>query len=76
MSVFGVLAVVLGCAFVVIGMQAGRSRPITGCSRVGYWLRSRWMALLVVLGVLVVGISLFDLPYASGGAERDGRSFG
>ena len=36
--------------------------------RVGYWLRKRWLALLLVVGVLVVGISLFDLPYASGGA--------
>ena len=35
--------------------------------RVGHWLRKRWLAFLLVLGVLVVGISLFDLPYATGG---------
>ena len=34
--------------------------------RVGYWLRERWLASLVVIGVVVVGISLLDLPFASG----------
>jgi cytochrome c oxidase subunit 2 len=37
--------------------------------QVGYWLRKRWLALLVVIGVLVVGISLLDLPFASGSAS-------
>jgi cytochrome c oxidase subunit 2 len=66
--VFGVLAVLLGVAFLVIGLQAGSDVSVVRVQRVGYWLRRRWMALLVALGVLVVGISLFDLPYASGGA--------
>jgi cytochrome c oxidase subunit 2 len=69
-AVFGVLAVLLGTAFVVIGVQAGSEVSVARVHRVGYWLRKRWMALLVALGVLVVGISLFDLPYASGGAGR------
>ena len=34
-------------------------------------LRKRWLALLLVIGVLVVGISLLDLPFAKGrGAGR------
>ena len=70
--VFAVLALLLACAFVVIGVQAGSGASEERVHRVGYWLRKRWLALLLVIGVLVVGISLFDLPFASGGA--DGRT--
>jgi cytochrome c oxidase subunit 2 len=66
--VFAVLALLLATAFVVIGVQAGSEVGFQRVHDVGYWLRKRWLALLVVIGVLVVGISLFDLPYASGGS--------
>jgi cytochrome c oxidase subunit II len=66
--VFALLAFVLAAVFVVIAAQAGSELAFERVHQVGYWLRKRWLALLVVLGVLVVGISLFDLPYASGGA--------
>ena len=67
-AVFAVLAFLLALAFVVIGAQAGSDVAFERVYRVGYWLRKRWLALLLVIGVLVVGISLFDLPYASGGS--------
>lgn len=66
-AVFAVLAIVLAGVFVVIAMQAGTEASEERVHQVGYWLRKRWLALLLVIGVLVVGISLFDLPYASGG---------
>lgn len=66
-AVFAALAVLLAIAFVVIGVQAGSEVGAQRVHDVGYWLRKRWLALLLVIGVLVVGISLFDLPYASGG---------
>jgi cytochrome c oxidase subunit 2 len=66
--VFAVLAVLLVTAFVVIGLQAGTEVGFQRVHDVGYWLRKRWLALLAAIGVLVVGLSLFDLPYASGGA--------
>ena len=65
-AVFAVLAFLLACAFLVIGVQAGSEVSVERVHRVGYWLRKRWLALLLVIGVLVVGISLFDLPFASG----------
>jgi cytochrome c oxidase subunit 2 len=65
-AVFAVLAFLLACAFLVIGVQAGSAVSVERVHRVGYWLRKRWLALLLVIGVLVVGISLFDLPFASG----------
>lgn len=65
--VFAVLAVLLAVTFLVIGLQAGSEVSFERVHRVGYWLRKRWLALLLVLGVVVVGVSLFDLPYASGG---------
>jgi cytochrome c oxidase subunit 2 len=70
--VFAVIAVLLATAFVVVGMQAGSDVSVERVHSTGYWLRKRWLALLVVIGVLVIGVSLFDLPYASGGA--DGRT--
>ena len=66
--VFAVLALLARGAFVVIGVQAGSECREERVHQVGYWLRKRWLALLLVIGVLVVGISLFDLPYASGSA--------
>ena len=69
--VFAVLALLLGSAFAVIAVQAGSEASEERVHRVGYWLRKRWLVLLTVLGVVVVGISLFDLPYATGsGAGR------
>lgn len=66
--VFAVLALLLASAFVVIAVQAGSEASEERVHRVGYWLRKRWLVLLVVLGVVVIGISLFDLPYATGSA--------
>lgn len=70
--VFAALALLLAGAFLVIATQAGSDVSVQRVHQVGYWLRKRWLALLVVIGVLVVGISLLDLPFASGGAS--GRS--
>jgi cytochrome c oxidase subunit 2 len=66
--VFAVLALLLAGAFLVIGVQAGSDVSAERVHRVGYWLRKRWLALLVVIGVLALGVSFFDLPYASGGS--------
>lgn len=66
-AVFAVLALLLAGAFLVIGLQASSDVSYERVHRIGYWLRKRWLALLLVIGVVVVGISLFDLPYASGG---------
>src|SRR5579884_53764 len=64
--VFGVLALVLASAFVVIGIQAGSEIGFQRVHDVGYWIRKRWLALLLVVGVVVVGSTLLDLPYSSG----------
>jgi cytochrome c oxidase subunit 2 len=67
-AVFAALTLLLAAAFAVIGLQAGKDVSVERVHRVGYWLRKRWLAFLAVLGVLMVGISLFDLPYPSGAA--------
>ena len=67
--VFAVLSGLLAAVFAVIAVQAGSEVAAQRVHDVGYWLRKRWLALLLVVGVGVVGISLFDLPYASGGAS-------
>ena len=65
--VFAVLAALLGAVFIVIATQAGTEVREQRVHKVGYWLRKRWLALLVI-GVVVVGISLLDLPFAGGDA--------
>jgi cytochrome c oxidase subunit II len=71
-AVFAALALLLAGAFVAIGLQAGSDVSVERVHRVGYWLRRGWLALLLAIGVFVVGISLFYLPYATGGL--DGRT--
>jgi len=68
--VFALLTLLLAGAFLVIGAQAGSEVSAQRVHEVGYWLRKRWLALLLVIGVLVVGVTFFDLPYASGGSGR------
>jgi cytochrome c oxidase subunit 2 len=63
---FAILALLLAAVFATIAVQAGSDVGEQHVHDVGYWLRKRWLALLLVLGVLVIGISLFDLPFATG----------
>ena len=51
--VFAVLATLLAAAFVVIGLQAGTETGFERVHDVAYWLRKRWLALLVLVGVVV-----------------------
>lgn len=67
-ALFAASAVLLAAAFVLIGVEAGSETSVERVQRVGYWLRKRWLAALLALGVVVVGVSLFDLPYGGGGA--------
>lgn len=63
---FAVLAAFFAIAFVVIARQAGTDVSVERVHRVGYWLRTRWLALLIAIGVVVVGLSFLDMPYATG----------
>jgi cytochrome c oxidase subunit 2 len=70
-AAYAVLVALFAVAFIVIAWQAGTEVGFDRVHAVGYWLRNRWLAVLVVSGVLVLGISFFDLPYATGsGAGR------
>ncbi len=63
---FVVLAVALAALFTAVGLSSRSDVAYARVQATGYWLRRRWLALLVVVGVLVVGLSFFDLPYATG----------
>jgi cytochrome c oxidase subunit 2 len=65
---FAVIAFVLGVAFLVIGLRGRSDVPVARVQRTGYWLRKPWLAFLAGLGVVVIGTSLFLLPYPSGAA--------
>ncbi len=64
--VFLVLALVLVAFFAVVAGKTVEDVPFERVQRTGYRLRKRWLAFLAALLVVVVGISLFALPYASG----------
>ena len=64
--VFAVLATIFAGAFVVIARQAGTEVGEQRVHDVGYWIRQRWLALLAASGVVVLGLSFFELPYAHG----------
>lgn len=68
--VFFVLAVLIVAIFVTVARQTVSDVPFERVQATGYWIRKRWLGFLCALLVLVVGISLFDLPYARGGAPR------
>ena len=61
---FVVLALLLVALFVTVARQTVSDVPFERVQGVGYWLRKRWLAFLCALLVLVVGLSLFELPYA------------
>jgi cytochrome c oxidase subunit II len=63
---FAALALLLALVFAVIAVEAGSDVGAQRVHDLGYWLRKRWLALLLVIGVLVVGVSFFDLPFANG----------
>ena len=64
--VFVVIAALFAAVFFVVALSSRDDVGYERIQRTGYWLRRRWLALLVVFGVLVLGITFFDLPYASG----------
>lgn len=63
---FAVLAVLLAAVFTAIGISSRSDIAYARVQGAGYWLRRRWLALLLVVGVVVIGLSFFDLPYATG----------
>ena len=65
-AVFAALAVVFAAVFVLVAVKSRSDIPYERVQSVGYWLRKRWLALLTVVIVCVLGMSFFDLPYSSG----------
>jgi cytochrome c oxidase subunit 2 len=63
---FAVIAVLIAVAFTAVGLSSRSDVAFARVQGAGYWLRRRWLALLVVVGVVVIGLSFFDLPYATG----------
>jgi cytochrome c oxidase subunit II len=61
--VFGVLALALAGTFAVVARQTRRDVPFEVVREHGYRIRRFWLALLVVLGLVVIGVSTFYLPY-------------
>jgi len=63
-AAFAALAVTFAAVFVLVAVKSRADIPYERVQGVGYWLRKRWLALLVVVIVCGVGLSLFDLPYS------------
>jgi cytochrome c oxidase subunit II len=70
LGVFALLAVVFAVVFTVAAVQSRVDVPLEQVQRSGYWLRKRWLGLLVAVLVCLLGFTFFDLPYAGGSAGR------
>jgi cytochrome c oxidase subunit 2 len=69
--VFAVLAGLLLTIFVVVARSAREDVPYEQVQRVGYRVRRYWLTALLAVGVAVIALTFFYLPYASGsGANR------
>lgn len=64
--VFLTLVLLIFAVLATAARQTVRDVPFERVQAVGYWLRKRWLAFLCALLVLVVGLSVFELPYARG----------
>jgi cytochrome c oxidase subunit 2 len=67
---FAVLAAGFACVFVVVAVSSRADLPYERVQRVGYALRRGWLGLLLVAGVVVLALTFFDLPYASGSGSK------
>jgi len=68
-AVFAVLAVAFASVFVVVAVKSRDDIPYERVQGPGYWLRKRWLALLTVVIVCVLGVTFFELPYPSSAAS-------
>jgi cytochrome c oxidase subunit 2 len=63
---FAVLATLLATIFVVVARSARKDLAYEEVQRVGYRLRRYWLTALLGVGVGVIPVTFFYLPYASG----------
>ena len=63
-AVFAALALTFAVVFALVAVRSRSDIPYERVQGSGYWLRKRWLALLTVVLVCVVGLSFFELPYA------------
>lgn len=66
---FAVIVVALVALFVVVGLNSRRDVPFPVVQKTAYWIRRRWLAILIVLMVAFVGGTMLALPYSRGAAN-------
>ena len=66
---FAALVVGIVLVFAVVARSARNDIPMERVTAVGYRLRRYWLSLLVVVGVAVIVLTFFYLPYASGSGK-------
>ncbi len=67
---FATLASVIALIFVVAAAMSQESAPYTQIQRGGYWLRKRWLAVLVALVPPVVGLGILASPGTGGTGQH------
>lgn len=69
--VFFAIALLLAALFLVAALKSRKEVPIESVQRAGYKLRRWWLSLLLVLLVVIVGATMFMLPFPSGAKSED-----
>lgn len=67
---FAVLSLVIALVFVVAAAMSEESVAYVQVQRVGYWLRKRWLAVLVALVPPVLGLGILAAPGTGGTGDR------
>ncbi|MBK5230131.1 MAG: hypothetical protein JJE27_03055 [Thermoleophilia bacterium] len=62
--VFIVIAVSLFALFTLIALSSRQDVEFPRVQKIGYWIRARWLVLLIAIAAVQVGISLFHMPYS------------
>jgi cytochrome c oxidase subunit 2 len=65
---FAVLVAAIVAIFTLVARSARNDIPYESVQRTGYRVRRYWLSVLVGVGVTVIALTFFYLPYASGSA--------
>lgn len=63
--VFSLIVVIIAAIFVAVALSSRGEVEYERVSKVGYWIRKRWLILLISVAVIQVGISTAFLPYST-----------
>jgi cytochrome c oxidase subunit 2 len=63
--VFALIVVIIAAIFVTVALNSRGDTDYEKVTKVGYWIRKRWLILLIAVAVIQVSVSTVFLPYST-----------